>query len=223
MTLTTICVASQKGGCGKSTFARHGSLILSEKTAVLDIDPQGTTLNWLEKRKERELSQPAAVISKYNKIGEVQKMAEDKGIKYLIIDTPPEHDDQRAIRSAIEHSDFVVIPTKMSPDDYLVAGDTTALCRDNEGNTHTPWMFVLSMTQPVNVLELARQHLGNFAAEVGGGKLCPHEIANRVAYIEAGYFHQGVTEFEPNGKAALEMRAVWWTVKAAVDAIKGAE
>ena len=51
--LNTIVVLNPKGGCGKTTlatniasyYARRGSM-----PAIMDCDPQGSTMSWLDKR-----------------------------------------------------------------------------------------------------------------------------------------------------------------------------
>ena len=41
------------------------------------------------------------------------------------------------------------------------------------------------------------------------GMVCPHHIVMRASYQDAQGGGLGVTEFEPDGKAAEEIRALW--------------
>ena len=58
-----ICVFSNKGGSGKTTLAVHNIALAYAKlakTALLDVDAQGTATEWL-KRRSTELRSPLVV------------------------------------------------------------------------------------------------------------------------------------------------------------------
>lgn len=203
--MKVISVAMQKGGCGKSTLARHGSVILP-RTALLDLDPQGTTLRWLDKRRDNGTKVPAALRTTFVRAAEaVEKVRQHPAIQHLIIDTPPEHDDQRTIRFAIEAADFVVMPCKPSPDDLEVLKDTLRLVIAAQ----KPFGVVLTMVRPGSrSLEQAQELLGPLCKKYGG-ELCPITVGNRVAYTDSVFFAKTVSEYEPNGQAAKEMKEIW--------------
>jgi chromosome partitioning protein len=51
----SILVASSKGGCGKSTIATHlaaWAAVSERPTALIDLDPQGSSLRWCARRAE---------------------------------------------------------------------------------------------------------------------------------------------------------------------------
>lgn len=202
--MKTIAVCSQKGGSGKSTLSRHGSVLLP-KSALLDLDPQGTSRRWLEKRKESGLPDPAAVIANWSKVAAVKKRAEEAGFKHLVIDTAPEHDDERSIRAAVDAADLTVIPVKASPDDLEVIPGMLKIIGSR------PFVFVLTMTTPRSLMLKQAQELLSKR-----GRLCPTTLTNRVAFPEAGLSGAAVTEYDPNGPAASEMKAVFnWIRKQA--------
>lgn len=84
--MKTIAICSQKGGSGKSTLARHGSVLLT-KSALLDLDPQGTSKSWLDKRKAVGLKYPTGVITDWTKVQTVKDRAIESGFQHLVIDT----------------------------------------------------------------------------------------------------------------------------------------
>ena len=203
--MKTIAVAMQKGGCGKSTLSRHGSVILP-RTALMDLDPQGTTMRWLDKRRDKGVKVPGAIKSSLKRADEALKKVEDHGgFRHLIIDTPPEHDDQRTIRFAIEASDFVLMPCKASPDDLEVLRETIKLAQQYE----KPFGVVLTMVRQGSRSLIQSQELLKPFCEKAGGALCPFFMGNRVDYIDAVFFSQTVTEFNETGQAAQEMKNIW--------------
>lgn len=207
--MKTIAVAMQKGGCGKSTVSRHGAAILPN-SALLDLDPQGTTLKWLEKRKAQGIETPTAIKVPLARLDDaLAQVRAHGGVEYLVIDTPPEHDDQRAIRAAIRVADYVLLPAKPSPDDLEVLNDTLKLVRQ-AGKPHG---FVLTMTRPTKGLLEAQELLTRVASQ-SSGELCPFTMGNRVAYTDSVFSAQAVTEYEPHGAAAEETTAIWnWAVE----------
>lgn len=214
--MQTVAVAMQKGGCGKSTLSRHGSVILP-RTALMDLDPQGTTLRWLDKRREKGVKVPGAIKSSVKRAEEAMQRVQDHGgFNYLIIDTPPEHDDQRTIRFAIEASDFVLMPCKASPDDLEVLKDTIKLAHQYG----KPFGVVLTMVRQGSRSLQQAQELLEPVCEKAGGWLCPASMGNRVDYVDAVYFSQTVTEYNKSGQAAQEMTQIWEWVGSKLEALK---
>lgn len=200
--MKTIAICSQKGGSGKSTLARHGSVVLP-RSVLLDLDPQGTSRRWLDKRKKAGFSDPAAVIADWTKVQAIKERAREKGYQHLIIDTAPEHDDERSIRAAVDAADLTVIPVKPSPDDLEVIPGMLKIIGGR------PFVFVLTMCVPRSrMLEQARSLLES------RGDVCPITIGNRVSFPEAGFDGSAVTEYEPDGPAADEIRKIFdWIQK----------
>ena len=53
MTMRTIMLMNAKGGCGKSTLATNIATYFADegaKVALADLDPQGSSMDWLEAR-----------------------------------------------------------------------------------------------------------------------------------------------------------------------------
>ena len=71
---------------------------------------------------------------------------------------------------------------------------------------HKEFVFLLNQCPPVR--EASRVQKGIAALEAVGSLLRPH-IAARANFLEAARTGKGVTEDDPKGEAAREMRDLW--------------
>lgn len=194
--MKTIAVISQKGGSGKSTLARHAAAMLP-RAALIDLDPQGTSRRWIERRREAGHKNPGFTVAKWDKLPGFQESLTAHGADYLFIDTPPSHDDERAIRSAVEISDLILIPVKPTPEDIEVLAGVEKLIGDK------PRIYVMSMINTRSNLYATTRALLEKR-----GRVAPVGIVNRVAYPESSFAGLTVAEYEPSGQAAQEMKAL---------------
>jgi chromosome partitioning protein len=114
-----VCMVNGKGGAGKSTVTALLAMTLSSsgvKTAVLDLDNQGTVTNWLG---EADLENVALV----------RKRDSLKPYNVLLIDTPGKSDLPDLIAS-IPEADLYVVPSRTTLDDQKVARRTVASLRE---------------------------------------------------------------------------------------------
>lgn len=125
-----ITLAHQKGGVGKSTLATNLRGYFAGggyKTALVDIDPQGSLSKLVRTFSDQAGREPEHVIERGNfkTFTDLQVLLEPYDI--AVIDTPPylSHDLEAvfAITSAI------LVPCKASPLDFLAIGDTLDLIR----------------------------------------------------------------------------------------------
>lgn len=143
-----ISVVATKGGVGKTIMAvmlAHAAHRRGVRTAVVDLDPQGSAMRWDEVASG--LYTPVVTS-----VDDLPPTAE-----LVVVDTPPGH--MPTIRRAIEMADVVLIPTTTSPADVDRAISTaTAVGRRKA-------MFVLSMVDLRSRGEVAeaRQVLGAYS------------------------------------------------------------
>jgi len=194
--MKTVAIISQKGGSGKSTIARHVAAMLPQ-AALIDLDPQGTSRRWIERRRAAGHKNPAFTVAKWDKLSNFHKGLNEHGADYMIIDTPPSHDDERAIRSAVELADLIIIPVKPTPEDIEVLAGVEALIGDK------PRVYLMTMINPRSNLYTTTRNLLEKR-----GRVAPFGIANRVAYPESSFAGLTVEEYEPSGHAAEEMKAL---------------
>lgn len=197
--MRTIAVISQKGGAGKTTVTLHlavAATMAGLNVAVIDLDPQATARKWGDRR---QAPAPEVVGDHAERLPQLIVAAETNGADLLVIDTAPNAD--RASLTAARAADLILIPCRPATFD-LEAIETT---RDLAAIAKKPAWIVLSAA-PVrsSVTEEARHGL-----EQSGAKVAPQVIYQRVAYSHSVIDGRTAMEFEPGGKAAEEMLALY--------------
>lgn len=203
-----IALAHQKGGVGKSMLTKAMSLEMP-RSVVADLDPQGSVAYWIEAREKRELMNPAAAICDADDLPALIAQAEARGYKHLFVDTPPDHDNERNIRTALALCDAAIIPTKLGFEDMRVLPKTAQIANEMK----KPWAIVINMAVRSNMLDDTKEKL-QALADTMGGHFCPYTIANRIIHVECVGLDMVPSELEPNGLAAQEVtQATKWLMK----------
>ena len=99
-----------------------------------------------------------------------------------------------------------MIPSRPSVFDLWASAHTRNALKDIGGD----YVFLLNQCPPAQ--QTARVADGVAALEEMGGLISPL-VLSRVDYQEAARHGWGVTEINPNGAAALEMRTLWASLK----------
>lgn len=201
--MRTWAFVSQKGGSGKTTATCHLSayaLECGEKVAVIDLDPQHNAHDWYELRKSPV---PDVIAALPERLAKIKNAAAEMGVTLLLVDTPP-HTTGSAL-SAIRAADMIVTPTQPNIFDLLALKDTVSLLKqaDRVGNA-------VCIVNGVSY-QGAKQSFSEaqVAAEGMGLMVCPVYLEHRKPYASSLAKGLGVTEFEPKGKAAGEIRKLW--------------
>lgn len=192
--MQVLVIASQKGGAGKTTLAVHLATAASASRRVLlmDVDPQGSAMEWANRR--GDVAPDVSAIHPATIAKEVER-ARAEGYEFCIIDTAP-HADSAALQAA-RLADLVVIPCRPATFDLAAIGATLDLCK-------------LANKQSIVVLNAApiRSRVTAEAAEAvveRGGTVSPVVIHQRVAYQHCLIDGRTAGEFEPGGAAANEI------------------
>lgn len=190
---------SQKGGSGKTTLAVHTAVAASEagmKTVLIDTDPQHSATVWGDARTSDE---PQVATVAGSEIDRVLIAARAEGIGLAVVDTAP-HTAPEAARIA-RNADLVLIPCRPTAFDLAAAGSAAMIVKA----AGVSGAFVLSAC-PVRAPEIAetRKALAGYGLPVA-----PVEITERRAFSRAIATGRAVTEFESDGRAADEIRALW--------------
>jgi Flp pilus assembly CpaE family ATPase len=123
-----IAVASQKGGCGKTTIAAHLAVragMVGQGPAVLvDTDPQHSLTEWWQARGDDSL---ALTTAKLEDLAGSLATLRSQGAAVAIIDTPPAL--TQSIEQVIAMADLVLIPARPSPHDLRAIGATVDMTR----------------------------------------------------------------------------------------------
>jgi len=112
--MRTIMLMNAKGGCGKTTLATNIATWFADdgaKVALADYDPQGSTMDWLEARKQYEGIPEIQAIDACN--GPVRAA---RGTDLLIMDAPA-GTHGKTIIEMLRRVDDLIVPVLPSPID----------------------------------------------------------------------------------------------------------
>jgi chromosome partitioning protein len=201
--MRTIAFVTQKGGSGKSTLCINLSIAAQEagrSVCILEMDRQATVSDWAEQRVE-ETPEVAQVDA--TQLDAVITRLQGCGYDYVFIDTPGI--DSAGTLSAIRAADLCVIPCRPTPADLRAFKPTLAAIYRLDKR----FAFVLNQTPP-------RSYRVRDAADGLAvlGVVPDVNIVLRNDHQDAIGMGKGVTELNPDGPAAHEIRQLWsWIEK----------
>jgi chromosome partitioning protein len=198
--MIAIALLAQKGGVGKTTLCLHLAVEAShagKRVVVLDLDPQGSSARWADRRPSGIPAVDVAVETP-TRLAAARQRAEAEGYDLLLMDCPPAVDG--AALAAARVADLVLIPCRCSIIDLDSLGTSLDLCA------------LARRAAPLVVLNAApiRSRVVAEAAETItriGGSVARAVIRDRVAFRHAMVDGRAAREFEPNGAAAAEIAA----------------
>lgn len=199
-------ITASKGGSGKTTLAAHlAALAARTRTVILvDLDDQKSAASWWRRR---EAKAPGLVEAEPYQLATVQKEATRRGTELLVVDTAPRLDARPLARL----SSFVVIPTRPGALDLEAVGRSVAAVAESKA----PGTIVVNGAPPgrrgreASIVREAREALTGSPVPVA-----PMSIGLRASLAHALITGQAVHEYEPAGKAAGEIEALWtWIQK----------
>ena len=209
--MRTIAFVTQKGGSGKSTLASSlavAALEMKEKVCVIDMDPQGSLTSWARTREANDIT---IVASGAARLPAILAQLKAKGFTIAIIDTPGAEGPASA--AAMIAADLNIIPSRPSLFDLWASAKTRAALKEIGGD----FVFLLNQCPPAQ--QTARVKDGIETLEELGGLISPL-ILSRVDYQEAARNGWGVTELNPNGAAADEIRSLWSSIRRRLAKVK---
>ena len=194
-----LALASQKGGSGKTTLSGHLAVQAQRAGAgpvvLIDIDPQGSLADWWNERTEEF---PAFAQTTVARLAIDLETLRQQGFKLAVIDTPPAI--TMAIQSVIGVAELIVVPTRPSPHDLRAVGATVDLCE----RAGKPLLFVVNAATPK-----ARITSEAAIALSQHGTVAPVTIHHRTDFASSMIDGRTVMDFDPNGKSAKEIEAIW--------------
>lgn len=201
--MNVIAFVTQKGGSGKTTLCVNLAVAAEASGArclILDMDPQGTAEAWYH---DREALSPKLVRIGADALAEAVGTARRQGFTHVFIDTPGR--DEPSVAAAIRIADFCVVPCRPTPADMKATPATIATIR----RLAKPAAFVLSQTPPRG-FRIKEAEIGLAVL----GPVAPVTVVSRSVFQDAQGAGLAVGEFEPGGKAAMEIDELWgWLVK----------
>ena len=195
--MKTIVLAASKGGVGKTTLCASLSALAGQKykTAIVDLDPQGSLAAWWNKR---EAETPELIETTATDLSNVLAQAKGAGYEYVFIDTPPAH--MNTIEAGVKTADFVLVPCQPSPLDIEAIGDTLALIEDEGKN------FAFVMNRLISRTRIGEQAVLLLA---NNGKIAGIPIVQRTAFATAMTDGRTAPEVDGGKQAQEEVKALW--------------
>lgn len=201
-----ILIATQKGGSGKSTLAAHFGALAERDgpTLLIDADPQGSLAFW---HRRRQAETPLLAKADGNSIADILDAAASEGIAWAVIDSPPHNAALTA--SLMSRATVTVIPVRPGPFDLDAVAATLAMAR----SLKAPIACVINAAPPITreaetaIVAEARAVLAEMGAPV-----LPGQVSQRASLSHALISGQSVNEYDPDGRAAAEIAAMWSAV-----------
>jgi chromosome partitioning protein len=199
--MRTIAAISQKGGTGKTTLVVHLAVAAGVKSAVIDLDPQASASAW---RDLRRAESPPVVSVQPSRLSQALRTAEEAGASSVIIDTAP-HSEASALAAA-RVADVILIPCRPALLDLRAISASVDIVQ----LAHKAGATAVVINACPSRGSLADE--AENALKAYGLPIAPIRIGNRTAFVRA--LVEGLTaqEWEPEGKAAAEIGALYkWT------------
>ena len=192
-----VAVLSQKGGAGKTTLALNLA-VEAERcggAAILDIDPQASATAWAD------LRTGAGPAVRSCAVGRLARNLEEacKRADWIFLDTEP-HAEGAALAAA-RSADLILIPCRPALFDLHAVGASIDLAR----LAAKDYRVVLNAVPP----------RGGIAAETrtalvdAGYSVTEGALGQRAAFVHSLTAGASACEYEPKGKAAAEVRALF--------------
>jgi len=200
--MKVLTIASQKGGCGKSTLAIHIAVMAEQQgleVIVADLDPNSqTSAEWAS---ERTSQTPIVVRAHTDDIKDLKNQAQDEGFHLLILDCPPYID--KVVMNATKIADYTLIPSQPR------FADLRTLPRVIE-NVDPPYSVILNACTPgLSGQESSKTREARLILKQENIPTSNISIVRREAYSDALNGGEAVIEFQSQGKAAKEISNLW--------------
>ena len=199
LNVNIFAIISQKGGAGKTTLAVNLAVAAEFEdvpTVIVDLDPQASAKTWHDLRGK---DAPVVISAQASRLSEMIEIARTNGAELVIIDTAP-HSESSALAAA-RAADLVLIPCRPAILDLKAIGMSGDLVS-------------LAKKEAIVVLN-AVPHQGRLADEAEeavrgyGLSVAPVKMTQRAAYVHSLTAGQAAMEFEPDGKAAQEIKELY--------------
>ena len=198
-----IAIISQKGGVGKSIVASNLAAEFSNagyKTLLIDTDPQGSGLDWIDKRETHLPKITGATLLTRHLKNQVPDLS--KPFDITILDCKGTLDD--AVKAALVTADFFITPMQPSPFDLASTEKFIDKCisevasfKEIEGG-----ILINSMKRSVIAKEIV-DHIKNR----GDIPVFDSQLPTLVAFEEASNGGLGVCEYKPQDKSSIAFKA----------------
>ena len=158
----------------------------------------------------REAESPIVIDAQASRLGNALAKARESGVAWAIIDTPPP--SAEAALAAAKLADLIVMPIRPQMYDLETIPNTLELIATaGAGRTATIPVIAILNAIPARGSrhEQARDSLVSL-----GLRVCDKTIGQRAAFGDAAALGLSVLEYDKTGRAASEIREVYWRFRA---------
>jgi len=203
--MRTLAVAINKGGAGKTMFAKSIATAATEaglNTLVLDMDTQQNSTRWGRRREQQQSNQlPLVRFTTENDLAEELERAQAAGCDLAIIDTPPGRSSEAP--AAVEACDLILIPCVADDIDSFEGAPKTARLARTTGKRA---VGILNFVTPNS---LTQEPAARRVLEAIGIPMAPVIFHRFMVHRDANSKGLTAQELEPKSKAAAEIGALW--------------
>ncbi|RKU07813.1 hypothetical protein C6503_24115 [Candidatus Poribacteria bacterium] len=207
----TLAVLSRKGGTGKTTLTVNLAVaaeLAGHKVAIVDLDSQASASEWGD---WREAETPQVISVHSARLPQELHKLKQQGVTFALLDTPPKIED--IALDAAKAADLAIIPCKLGAFD-LKAIEKTILV----GNmAKCPMRIVFNAVRARSSM----LHPAKRAVQVYEVNVAPCVIGDRVVFSHSVMEGLGVMEYEPKGKASIEIQALFRYISKELEAHDG--
>ena len=209
--MNTLAVLSRKGGTGKTTLSVNLAVAAERAghtVAIVDLDSQASASEWGD---WREAETPEVISVHSARLPQELHKLKQQGITFALLDTPPKIED--IALDAAKVADMAIIPCKLGAFD-LKSIEKTILV----GN-----MAKCSMRIVFNAVRARSSMLypAKRAVQVYEVPVAPCVIGDRVVFSHSVIEGLGVMEYEPKGKASIEIQTLFRYISKELEAHDG--
>ncbi|MGJ8690832.1 MAG: AAA family ATPase [Gammaproteobacteria bacterium] len=211
--MKTLAFVTQKGGAGKTTLAASLAVAAceaGEKVALLDLDPQQSLAAWSDTRDVEEPAFDTLDASQVKRLNEILPILAEKGFTYAFLDTAGI--DGAGTHLALQAANMALIPSRPTTMDIRA----TKATHEAAVRMAKPYAFILNQCPPQPNNPRAKEAAAGLKM---WGVLAEPSIMQRAAQQDAFASGRGVTEYDPNSKAASEITQLWGWIKNKVEGL----
>ena len=209
--MNTLAVLSRKGGTGKTTLTVNLAVAAKRaghRVAIVDLDSQASASEWGD---WREAGTPEVICVHSARLPQELHKLKQQGITFALLDTPPKIED--IALDAAKAADLAIIPCKLGAFDLKAIEKTIFV-----GNmAKCPMRIVFNAVRARSSM----LHPAKRAVQVYEVNVAPCVIGDRVVFSHSVMEGLGVMEYEPKGKASIEIQALFRYISKELEAHDG--